>query len=133
MSNGKKYLEFWKFSEKNKAKHDEKSLRRNIIKYFEYCEENDLNLTMTGLSLYLGFQSLQSLFDYENKDEACSYIIKKARVVIEMSYEHQLTDGYNAGAIFALKNFKSIWKDKTEQEVKTTNVTLDLSGEDNIE
>lgn len=127
-----KYLDFWKFSKKNVAKHDEKSLERNIVKYFEYCDTNENNLTMTGLALFLGFESTKSMIDYEKKD-TCSAIIKRARAIIEMSYENNLTDGYNAGAIFALKNFKSIWKDKTEQDVRVTDVTLDLSDEDSIE
>jgi len=47
--------------------------------------------TICGLAYFLGFESRQSLFDYEKKEEF-TYIIKKARLRIEMSYEERLQD-----------------------------------------
>jgi len=67
--------------------------------------------TITGLCLYLGFDSRQSFYDYENKPDF-SYTIKKARMMIEREYEEQLQTGTPTGAIFALKNFG--WQDKLE-------------------
>lgn len=67
--------------------------------------------TITGLCLYLGFESRQSFYAYENKPEF-SYTIKKARMMIEREYEEQLQTSTPTGAIFALKNFG--WKDKLE-------------------
>lgn len=72
--------------------------------------------TISGLALYLGFVSRQSMYDYEKMGEY-SYIIKKARLTIESFAESQL---YNpavkaAGPIFALKNIAG-WKDRTETE-----------------
>lgn len=72
--------------------------------------------TITGLCLYLGFESRQSFYDYE-KREAFSYTIKKARLLIESEYEEMLQAGNTSGAIFALKNFG--WTDKQEIEQKT--------------
>lgn len=69
--------------------------------------------TMTGLALFLGFDSRQSLYDYEER-ERFSYIIKRAKLYIEMSYEEKLSGGSPTGAIFALKNMG--WKDKQETE-----------------
>lgn len=73
--------------------------------------------SITGLAFYLGFQSRQSLYDYE-KDGEFSYTIKRARLKIEAFYEQCLTKQSPAGAIFALKNFG--WSDKQEIEQKTT-------------
>jgi hypothetical protein len=82
----------------------------------EYFETFDLKQrTITGIALYLGFESRQSFYDYEKMDEF-SYIIKRARLQVEHAYECKLSDGNCTGAIFALKNMG--WKDKTEQEVK---------------
>jgi hypothetical protein len=70
--------------------------------------------TITGLALSLGFESRQSFYDYEAKGEF-SYIIKRARLHIEMAYEQKLSSNACTGAIFALKNMG--WKDKVEQEI----------------
>lgn len=69
-------------------------------------------ITITGLCYFLGFESRQSFYDYESNVEF-SYIIKKARLRVEMQYEEMLQmDVSAAGPIFALKNMD--WKDKTE-------------------
>jgi len=72
-------------------------------------------ITMTGLALHLGFINRQSMYDYEAKPEfTCA--IKKARAMVENSYELALAKGNgNAGHIFALKNFG--WSDRTQQEI----------------
>ena len=69
--------------------------------------------TITGLALFLGFDSRQSFYDYENNTEF-SYTIKRARLRIESEYEKSLSRNSPTGAIFALKNMG--WKDKTEVE-----------------
>ena len=79
----------------------------------EYISANGNNLTITGLALYLGFDSRQSLYDYEKKEEF-SFIIKEARLNVENSYEKSLRTVSVTGAIFALKNMG--WKDKQEVE-----------------
>jgi hypothetical protein len=70
--------------------------------------------TITGLALYLGFESRQSFYDYEGK-EGFSYTIKRARLRIENEYEIKLSGNSVAGSIFALKNLG--WKDKIEQDL----------------
>lgn len=67
--------------------------------------------SITGLALYLGFESRQSVYDYEKRGEF-SYTIKKARLRVEAAYEQALLSKYSTGAIFALKNFG--WSDKQE-------------------
>lgn len=78
-------------------------------------------VTITGLCLFLGFESRQSFYDYEKKPEF-SYTIKKARLFIEHGYEKKLHGQHVAGPIFALKNMG--WKDKVE-----TGIT-DIEGND---
>lgn len=70
--------------------------------------------TITGLALYLGFESRQSFYDYETREDF-SYTIKKARLKIENEYEKKLSSNAVTGSIFALKNLG--WKDKTEQDL----------------
>lgn len=94
-----------------------------IDEYFESCKfkydemGNVISLgdtiTISGLAIYLGFESRQSFYDYE-KHEEYSYIIKKARLKVECSYEKRLDSKNPTGAIFALKNMG--WKDKHEVE-----------------
>ena len=73
--------------------------------------------TITGLAYALGFESRQSMYDYE-KREPHSYTIKRARLKISNQYEMNLSDPRvkPAGSIFALKNIDS-WKDKQEVEI----------------
>lgn len=71
-------------------------------------------LTWTGLALYLGFCSRVSIDEYL-KYEGFSYSVKRAKLLVENSYEESLGgDGSPAGSIFALKNFG--WSDKQELE-----------------
>jgi len=73
--------------------------------------------TLTGLAYYLGFESRQSLYDYEKLIEF-SYTIKRARLRIEMNYEENLQYGNTTGAIFALKNMD--WSDRQEIDQNNT-------------
>jgi len=71
--------------------------------------------TITGLCLFLGFESRQSFYAYEQKP-GFSYTIKRARVKIENLYENMLLSKNTAtGAIFALKNFE--WNDNQKIEL----------------
>ena len=80
----------------------------------EYFDNNAVGIrTVTGLALWLGFESRQSFYDYE-KHEQYSYIIKRARLEVENNYEIMLLSKNPTGAIFALKNMG--WKDKVETE-----------------
>lgn len=71
--------------------------------------------TVTGLAIFLGFESRQSVYDYEKSGEF-SYICKSARLRVECEYEKRLSTATQpTGAIFALKNMG--WKDKHETEL----------------
>ncbi|MEE9193046.1 MAG: terminase small subunit [Thermodesulfobacteriota bacterium] len=95
-------------------KEEDVSVTKNtIIETIRYPESP----TVTGLALFLGFSSRQSIYDYIGKEEY-SYILKRAVTVIENHHEKRM-DGVNvAGSIFVLKNMG--WKDKTEVDVKTS-------------
>ena len=87
-------------------------LEEKCIGYLKHCIDNEEKPTITGLTLFVGFSSRSSWDDYSKRD-GFSYIIKRAKMTIENSYEQ------SGGTfdIFALKNMG--WKDKSE--VKTTN------------
>lgn len=68
--------------------------------------------TITGLCLFLGFESRQSYHDYAKRSEF-SYAIKRARLRIENSYEIMMNYSRQPTAqIFALKNMG--WSDRQE-------------------
>lgn len=70
--------------------------------------------TITGLCYHLGFESRQSFYDYETIEEF-SYIVKRARLRVEMGYEESLKGNNVAGSIFALKNMG--WKDQSQMDM----------------
>lgn len=78
--------------------------------------------TITGLCYYIGFESRQSFYDYEEREDY-SYTIKRARLFIEKEYEEILQTTGSTGAIFALKNFG--WKDKSEID-QTINMPIPI-------
>lgn len=82
----------------------------------DYFNDPEEQHTWTGLALYLGFSSRDSLNDYKKK-EGFSDPIKKALLKIENKYEKAINGKNPAGPIFALKNFG--WKDKQEIDQKT--------------
>jgi len=92
---------------------DPEAFGNKVEEYFTTCEIDKTNPTWSGLALYLGFESRQSLQDYKSKPDF-SYPIKKALMRIEANYEQNLFSRNPAGSIFALKNFG--WRDKQEVE-----------------
>lgn len=105
---------------------DVQDMQKKIDKYFKHCPDKKVYTTKTGMKIevpiptisglchYLGFESRQSFYDYQDKPEF-SYTVKRARLFIEKEYEQMLQSQYSTGAIFALKNFG--WIDKTQQEI----------------
>jgi len=88
-------------------------LQSSLDEYFEGKE----NPTITGLAYHLGFESRQSVYDYEKRNDQFSYTVKRARMKIEIYYEELLATKSVTGAIFALKNFG--WADKQEVDHTT--------------
>ena len=76
--------------------------------------------TMTGMCYHLGFESLQSFYDYEKREEF-SYTVRRLRLFIQSCYEQQLYGFAWAGSAFALKNVgQSDWKDEVTQNQNQT-------------
>jgi hypothetical protein len=107
-------------------------LELKIKEYFEHIDKqneeaqkagNPLDYeppTISGLMLFLGFSSLQSLFDQEKRSEEFSEVIKRAKIIVMKIHERRLGSTTPAGSIFWLKNFG--WKD-TQQIDHTNNGT----------
>ena len=79
-----------------------------IDKYFE----DHPKPTICGLALALGFAQRKSLLNYEGYGEEFCNTVKRAKLIIEDSYEQELRGSHVAGPIFALKNFK--WSDRQD-------------------
>tara|TARA_Y100000593_G_C4172856_1_gene267941 strand:+ start:218 stop:613 length:396 start_codon:yes stop_codon:yes gene_type:complete len=90
-----------------------------IDDYFDSRTKED-PCTVSGLSYHLGFEDRESFSDYGKKDEFAR-TVKKAKLLIESSYEKSLRLHGRSGDIFALKNFG--WKDKQEID-GTHNINL---------
>jgi len=101
---------------------DPGKLEKKINDYFNLKDEK---FTITGLCLFCGFESRQSFYEYEKKDEF-TYIIKRARMLIENMYEQKLQGTAPTGAIFALKNMG--WEDKSESD-HTGEITIKVKYE----
>lgn len=119
-----------------------KSMQKKIDKYFKSCEGRILTNkegeplldkhgrvvivdekppTITGLALALGFNSRQSLINYEDKEEFVD-TITRAKAKVEQYTEERLFDKDGAnGAKFSLANNFKGWKEK--QQIDTNVLT----------
>ena len=84
-------------------------MQKAIDQYIEKVHAEQRPPAICGLALHLGFNSRQSLLNYEGYSDEFLDIIKKAKTQIEMYHEEQLSGRNPTGHIFWLKNFK--WKD----------------------
>lgn len=85
--------------------------------------------TITGLAIALDtYRSV--LIDYgsgkyDEEDREFSYTVKKAKQMIEHSYEIDLKKHGRSGTIFALKNFD--WRDKQETDITSGGEKINLN------
>ena len=77
--------------------------------------------TVTGLALWLGFKTRQSLLNYQARSKAFDDVITTAKTRCEEYAERRLydRDGVN-GAKFSLSNNFKGWSDKPPQEENET-------------
>lgn len=106
-------------------------LEEKCLEYFNSCIENGEKATITGLTLFVGFCSRSSWDDYEKRD-MFSYIVKRANLTVQCSYENSGT----TFDMFALKNMG--WKDKQEVEqtikdITPPKITYSDSASDDVE
>lgn len=71
-------------------------------------------VTITGLCIFLGFESRQSFYDYCEKGEF-AYVLKGLALKVENAYEKKLSNPMCTGPIFALKNMR--WADNQKTEL----------------
>ena len=88
-------------------------MEKILNEYFETTEEN--KITITGICLALNLDK-SNFYEYE-KRKGYEDIVKRARMIVENSYEMSLRENGRTGDIFALKNFG--WTDKQEIENNT--------------
>lgn len=88
-------------------------------------------LTITGLALALGFNSRQTLLNYQGKEEFMDTIMR-AKSQVEQYAEERLfdKDGVN-GAKFSLANNFEGWREKQQTEVEV--VLPVFGGEEELE
>jgi len=83
--------------------------------------------TLSGASLYLGFASVTSMYDYEKKNTEFMYVLHRYRNFLTHWNEQKLYwGGTFAGAQFWLKNFGG-YKDESEQTIKQ-DITANYGG-----
>ncbi len=126
---------------------NKEELEQKIEDYFKKCEgivlKNDKGeiifdkngqpviinrrpITMSGLANALGFQSRQSLLNYEGKKEFMDTIMR-ARARVEQFAEESLFDKNTAnGAKFSLANNFEGWKEKADIDVTEHHKLEDL-------
>lgn len=86
-----------------------------LNKYGEVVYMNRRPPTVTGLALALGFNSRQSLLNYQGKKEFCE-VITRAKTRIEMYTEERLFDKDGAaGARFSLQNNFKGWNESAKE------------------
>lgn len=90
-------------------------------------------LTITGLALALGFNSRQSLLNYQGKAEFVDTIMR-AKAEVERYAEERLFDKDGAnGAKFSLANNFEGWKEKQQIEAEVNNdvtIRIELTDEE---
>jgi hypothetical protein len=79
--------------------------------------------TLEGCALYLGFASVQSLYDYEKRDSGFSYIISKYRLFLTDWHVKKLYwGGTYMAAQFWLRNHGG-YKEESDVNQTVTNIT----------
>ena len=101
-------------------------------KYGHPVKKMERPLTITGLALALGFNSRQSLLNYEDDPEFMD-TIKKAKSKVEQYAEERLfdKDGVN-GAKFNLSNNFKGWSEKQQIDSKVNLSPVIFTGSDEI-
>ncbi len=91
--------------------------------------------TLSGVALYLGFASLQSLYDYEKKDPSFSYVLNRFRLFMKHWNEQKLYWGGSfQGSFVWLKNHGGYSDESTlnqnvqEYKTKWGESTKDISN-----
>lgn len=98
---------------------------QRVYEYQEHCKESKEPVTWTGLALFLGLSTRQSIDNYLEYPEFVD-VAKKAKSFVEWHYEMRLHGNSPTGAIFALKNMG--WADKSQLDVESPGGTMSPKG-----
>jgi hypothetical protein len=92
-------------------------MQKHMENYFAWADYKGFPYTMPDMALFLGFSSVQSLWEYIAYSDAFSEAIKKAKLVIEAQRTRALIQCRTSpvGIIFDLKNNFG-WKDVSTVE-----------------
>lgn len=101
-------------------------MKKILNEYFEKTEED--KITITGICLALDIDK-NNFYDYE-KREGYSEIVKRARLIVENSYEISLRKNGRTGDIFALKNFGWVDKQEVDSSVNINNPFANMSTDE---
>lgn len=76
--------------------------------------------TLEGCALYLGFKSVQSMYDYENRDAKFSYVVNRFRLFMtHWNVQKLYWGGTFAGSSYWLNN-KADYSNEVTQNLKHT-------------
>lgn len=89
-------------------------MEQAIDDFVAQCAADEEPITWTGMAMSLGFYGRQEMENYKDYD-GFSDVIKRAKAIVQHSYEKRLLGNQPTGAIFALKNMG--WSDKTETAI----------------
>lgn len=93
---------------------------QKVYEYQQHCKDSKEPVTWTGLALFLGFSSRQSIDEYLNYD-GFSDVVKRAKLFVEWQYEVRLCGNNVTGPIFVLKNMG--WRDKPAEDDEDSTAT----------
>lgn len=106
-------------------------MQKAIDDFFNDREKAGRKPTVAGLTLALGFNSRQSILNYEGTPRFLD-VIKKARMRLQDEVEERLLSGQNpVGSIFWLKNQGNDegWRDLQQSQVEHSgNLTINCVG-----
>jgi hypothetical protein len=107
------------------------ALHEAIGQYLEWEEKTSKGkYTLEGAALFLGFASVQSMYDYEKRDAKFSYIINRYRLFLTHYHAQRITwAGSYQGSAFWLKNFAGY---KDEQTVNQNQKIIAKYGDNDV-
>lgn len=95
-----------------------------ILEYFDYCEEHDAPLTVSGMMLSTN-ATRRTFYNYLERP-AFKEVAEAAQFIISTAYEEKLDRPKCAGAIFALKNVAG-WSDRRTVTTRAIAQRIDWS------
>lgn len=78
------------------------AMAKDIDAYFADCDEENIDYSISGLVLALDFENRSSLFNYEGYSKEFSRIIRRAKVIVQDTYERDCRGKASQGCQFIL-------------------------------